>query len=149
MNFCLLASSALKEKWLDSLSMSPLGGDEGVICASEPQWVLGVDPDVSAAVALLKPDGSVSSAQVFDTPNVKVLVGKRVRNCLDARSIVQLLQTFGVPHGTRAYIESQIPSRKMESRFLLKLISDRTQLALFGLYRDHYYSNQIDVKFCL
>ncbi|XP_039129838.1 Holliday junction resolvase MOC1, chloroplastic-like isoform X2 [Dioscorea cayenensis subsp. rotundata] len=53
----------LKEKWLDSLSLSPLGGDEGVICASEPQWVLGVDPDVSGAVALLKPDGSVSLAQ--------------------------------------------------------------------------------------
>ncbi|KAH7677291.1 hypothetical protein IHE45_07G073900, partial [Dioscorea alata] len=91
----------LKEKWLDSLSLSPLGGDEGVICASEPQWVLGVDPDVSGAVALLKPDGSVSSAEVFDTPNVKVLVGKRVRNRLDARSIVQLLQTFGAPHGMK------------------------------------------------
>ncbi|XP_039129343.1 Holliday junction resolvase MOC1, chloroplastic-like isoform X1 [Dioscorea cayenensis subsp. rotundata] len=93
-----ISNLQLKEKWLDSLSVSPLGGDEGVICASEPQWVLGVDPDVSGAVALLKPDGSVSSAQVFDTPNVKVLVGKRVRNRLDARSIVQLLQTFDAPH---------------------------------------------------
>ncbi|KAH7677286.1 hypothetical protein IHE45_07G073400 [Dioscorea alata] len=104
-----ISNLQLKEKWLDSLSVSPLGGDEGVICASEPQWVLGVDPDVSGAVALLKPDGSVSSAQVFDAPNVKVLVGKRVRNRLDARSIVQLLQTFGAPHGTRAYIEQSNP----------------------------------------
>ncbi|KAJ0978970.1 hypothetical protein J5N97_014444 [Dioscorea zingiberensis] len=99
----------LKEKWLDSLSLNPLGGGEGVICASETQWVLGVDPDVSGAVALLKPEVSGSSAQVFDTPNVKLLVGKTVRNRLDARSIVQLLQTFGAPYGTKAYIEQSNP----------------------------------------
>ncbi|KAH7674109.1 hypothetical protein IHE45_08G050300, partial [Dioscorea alata] len=58
-----ISNLQLKDKWLDSLSLSPPGGDEGVICASEPQWVLGVDPDVSGAVALLKPDGSVSAAQ--------------------------------------------------------------------------------------
>lgn len=40
---------------------------------------------------------------MFDTPHLQVLVGKRVRKRLDARSIVQLLQSFGVPHGIRLF----------------------------------------------
>ncbi|KAJ8635408.1 hypothetical protein MRB53_009675 [Persea americana] len=42
---------------------------------------------------------AMGSGQVFDTPHLLVLVGKRVRKRLDARSIVQLLHSFAVPHG--------------------------------------------------
>ncbi|KAH7542167.1 hypothetical protein FEM48_Zijuj02G0044500 [Ziziphus jujuba var. spinosa] len=49
---------------------------------------------------------------VFDSPQLQVLVGKRVRKRLDAKSIVQLLCSFGAPIGTTAYIEQSIPYPK-------------------------------------
>lgn len=43
---------------------------------------------------------SYSNLQVFDSPHLKVLVGKGVRKRLDAKAIVQLLQSFEAPLGT-------------------------------------------------
>lgn len=43
---------------------------------------------------------SYSNLQVFDSPHLKVLVGKGVRKRLDAKAIVQLLQSFEAPIGT-------------------------------------------------
>ncbi|XXG52844.1 hypothetical protein AAC387_Pa03g1051 [Persea americana] len=94
-----LSGSQLKENWLDSLSCpfmekgSHLGfdGDEADSAAAS-ECVIGIDPDISGALAVLKGNG------VFDTPHLLVLVGKRVRKHLDARSIVQLLRSFAVPH---------------------------------------------------
>lgn len=40
---------------------------------------------------------------------MKVLVGKSVRRRLDAKSIVQLLSSFGAPLGTTAYLEQSTP----------------------------------------
>lgn len=37
--------------------------------------------------------------QVFDSPHLKVLVGKRLRRRLDAKAIVQLLQSLDAPVG--------------------------------------------------
>lgn len=37
--------------------------------------------------------------QVFDAPHLNVLVGKRIRKRLDAKSIVQLLRSFDAPIG--------------------------------------------------
>ncbi|WOK93617.1 hypothetical protein Cni_G02317 [Canna indica] len=112
------SDALLKEEWLDSLSF-PFServwkvwpaADEEVESGSGAEWVVGIDPDVSGALALLKPDGSGYSAQqVFDTPNLEVLVGKRVRKRLDARSMIQLLQSFSAPLGTKAFIEQSIP----------------------------------------
>ncbi|KAI3461170.1 hypothetical protein Pfo_017833 [Paulownia fortunei] len=59
-----------------------------------------VDPDLSGALAVLKPD---NSAEVLDSPHLKVLVGKRVRKRLDAKSIIQLLKSVDAP------IEQSIP----------------------------------------
>ncbi|OIW13375.1 hypothetical protein TanjilG_16484 [Lupinus angustifolius] len=73
------------------------------------KWILGIDPDVSGAVALLKTHDSVSSAEVFDSPHVQILVGKRTRRRLDANSIVQLVRSFDAPVGTIAYIEQSLP----------------------------------------
>ncbi|XP_058079027.1 Holliday junction resolvase MOC1, chloroplastic isoform X1 [Magnolia sinica] len=116
-----VSNSQLKEKWLDSLSCpfverdGDLGIDGVVTPGSDvgPEWVVGIDPDVSGALALLKVDGdSGVSAQVFDTPHVKVLIGKRVRKRLDAKSIVELLRSFKAPLGTAAYIEQSNPFPK-------------------------------------
>ncbi|XP_020700450.1 Holliday junction resolvase MOC1, chloroplastic [Dendrobium catenatum] len=52
---------------------------------------------------------SVGPMPVFDTPYLQVLVGKRTRKRIDARSIVQLLHSIGAPPGTRAYIEQSTP----------------------------------------
>ncbi|XP_010922070.1 Holliday junction resolvase MOC1, chloroplastic [Elaeis guineensis] len=98
------ADSQLKEDWLSSLSF-PFPEEESRR-DSGSEWVVGIDPDVHGALALLKPDGA---AQVFDTPCLKVLVGKRVRKRLDARSIIQLLRSFDAPPGTIAFIERSNP----------------------------------------
>ncbi|CAN6557513.1 unnamed protein product [Malus baccata var. baccata] len=50
-----------------------------------------------------------SISQVYDSPHLKVLVGKRVRRRLDAKSIVQLLGSFDAPPGTVAYVEQSTP----------------------------------------
>nr|GMD24456.1 Holliday junction resolvase MOC1, chloroplastic-like isoform X1 [Ipomoea batatas] len=95
-----IQKAELKENWLNAISC-PFPHEK-----PSPEWVIGVDPDVSGALALLKPD---QSAQVFDSPHLKVMVGNRVRRRLDAKSIVQLLQSFEVPVGTTAYVEQSIP----------------------------------------
>ncbi|XP_019155302.1 PREDICTED: uncharacterized protein LOC109152187 isoform X3 [Ipomoea nil] len=101
-----IQKAELKEKWLNALSC-PFPHAK-----PSPDWVIGVDPDVSGAFALLKPDQSAQLSyplQVFDSPYLKVMVGKGVRRRLDAKSIVQLLQSFEVPVGTIAYVEQSIP----------------------------------------
>ncbi|KAK7304890.1 hypothetical protein VNO77_42783 [Canavalia gladiata] len=110
-----VSDAQLRENWLASLSYpfpettdllhDPTRINDG------SKWVLGIDPDVSGAVALLKTHGSACSAQVFDSPHVKILVGKskRTRRRLDAKSVVQLVRSFDAPIGTTAYIEQSIP----------------------------------------
>ncbi|KFK32471.1 hypothetical protein AALP_AA6G246300 [Arabis alpina] len=102
-----IETALMKEKWLDSLSLNE--------STAGSSWVLGIDPDLSGALALLKTDhlsGSCSEAQVFDTPHLPVLVGKRIRKRLDAKSIVQLIQSLDLPSGSRAYIEQSNPFPK-------------------------------------
>ncbi|KAF8403673.1 hypothetical protein HHK36_011777 [Tetracentron sinense] len=114
-----VSDAQLKENWLDSLScpfpekveLSSIEGEGPTsnACSDSSEWMIGVDPDVSGALALLKSDNSGCSAQVFDTPHLQVLVGKRVRRRLDAKSMVQLLRSFDAPLGTAAYIEQSSP----------------------------------------
>ncbi|KAL2330808.1 hypothetical protein Fmac_018389 [Flemingia macrophylla] len=107
-----------KENWLASLSYPfpekthLLNGEHDPTHQNDgSKWVLGIDPDVSGAVALLKTHGSVCSAQVFDSPHVKILIGKnkRTRRRLDAKSVVELVHSFDAPIGTTAYIEQSLP----------------------------------------
>jgi hypothetical protein len=37
---------------------------------------------------------------VFDSPHLKVMVGKGIRKRLDVKSIVQLIRSFDAPIGT-------------------------------------------------
>lgn len=41
--------------------------------------------------------------KVFDSPHLKLLVGKRTRRRLDTKSIVQLLKSFDAPVGMLYY----------------------------------------------
>uniref|UniRef100_A0A7N0UEG7 Holliday junction resolvase n=1 Tax=Kalanchoe fedtschenkoi TaxID=63787 RepID=A0A7N0UEG7_KALFE len=107
------ADAQLKENWLASLSCpSPqpnrLNHEERVAAGSS-NLVIGIDPDLSGALAVLRNDTSGCSAEVFDSPTLKVLIGSRVRRRLDAHSIVKLLRSFGAPFGTTAYIEQSTP----------------------------------------
>ncbi|PON75705.1 MutS [Parasponia andersonii] len=115
-----VSEAELKENWLASLSC-PLPRDFGNFAGegeeSDPDnagsnWVIGIDPDLSGAVAVLKGDDSDFPAQVFDSPHLPVLVGGKVRRRLDAKSIIQLLRSFDAPIGTTAYIEQSIPFPK-------------------------------------
>ncbi|XP_030458526.1 Holliday junction resolvase MOC1, chloroplastic-like [Syzygium oleosum] len=106
------ADAQLKQRWLDSLTCPVAASSGQGDCdgsGSGSDWVIGIDPDLSGALALLKPDESGFSAQVFDCPAVPVLVGKRTRRRLDPKSIVQLLRSLDAPIGTKAYIEQSIP----------------------------------------
>ncbi|PKA62865.1 hypothetical protein AXF42_Ash018859 [Apostasia shenzhenica] len=111
--------SQLKVDWLDSLSCpfyetarhAAVETDQIGRC-SQSEWTIGVDPDVSGALALLKEDAFGCTAQVFDTPFLRVLVGKTTRKRLDPRAIVKLIHNFGAPPGTRAYIEQSNPCPK-------------------------------------
>ncbi|KAL3621950.1 hypothetical protein CASFOL_034146 [Castilleja foliolosa] len=98
----------LRLNWLESLS-SPWLDIDKKLASEDSGWVIGVDPDLSGALAVLKPD---NSPQVYDSPHLKVLVGKRVRKRLDVKSIIQLLQTVDAPIGTPVYIEQSIPFPK-------------------------------------
>ncbi|EPS69079.1 hypothetical protein M569_05687 [Genlisea aurea] len=100
----------MKLKWLDSLSFPSAdnicrngGGSSG--------WVIGVDPDLSGAMAVLKPD---DSAEVFDSPHLKVPVGKGgVRKRLDVKSMIELVRGMNAPaSGTSVYIEQSSPFPK-------------------------------------
>ncbi|CAF1701740.1 BnaC03g26630D [Brassica napus] len=104
-------AALLKEKWLESLT---LPSPEEHVVTRESSYVIGVDPDLSGALALLKINHVLASseAQVFDTPHLPVLVGKRVRKRLDAKSIVQLIQSLDIPSGSTAYIEQSTPFPK-------------------------------------
>ncbi|KNA18410.1 hypothetical protein SOVF_071030 [Spinacia oleracea] len=102
----------LNESWLSSLSINGTNSNkiEGIEENGGVEWVIGVDPDLSGAMALLKYDSSgFVSAQVFDSPVVQLSVGKTRRKRLDAKSIVQLLQSLDAPKGTTAYLEQSIP----------------------------------------
>ncbi|XP_071722990.1 Holliday junction resolvase MOC1, chloroplastic-like [Rutidosis leptorrhynchoides] len=112
-------AGVFKEKWLESLSYPLPQKEEG--SETDPSsnnagsdWVLGIDPDVSGALAVLRPDdsGCSCSAQVFDSPYLRMLVGKSVRKRLDAKSIVQLIRTINAPIGTTVYLEQSIPFPK-------------------------------------
>ncbi|XP_028243968.1 Holliday junction resolvase MOC1, chloroplastic-like isoform X1 [Glycine soja] len=115
------SDTQFKENWLASLSYPfpekthLLSGEHEPTHQNDgSKWVLGIDPDVSGAVALLKTHGSVCSAQhmqVFDSPHVKILVGKnkRTRRRLDAKSVVELVCGFDAPIGTTAFIEQSLP----------------------------------------
>ncbi|CAH1427249.1 unnamed protein product [Lactuca virosa] len=119
-----VSADELKEKWLYSLTCPPplketenpipendvsRGNEDVPTSNSRSQWVIGIDPDVSGALAVLKTDDLGYSAQVYDSPNVKVVVGNRVRRRLDANAMVELLRSFNIPVGTTAYIEQSIP----------------------------------------
>ncbi|XP_043692393.1 Holliday junction resolvase MOC1, chloroplastic-like isoform X1 [Telopea speciosissima] len=110
------SEAQLKENWLASLSY-PFSETDGQLSINgeEPtsnadsQWVIGIDPDLSGALAVLKNENSGFSAQVFDSPHLQVLIGKRIRKRLDAKSIVQLLWRLDAPTGTKVYIEQSTP----------------------------------------
>lgn len=61
-------TAVLKETWLDSLSC-PLpdtgAGEDPTPTNADSGWVIGIDPDLSGALALLKTDSSGYSAQVY------------------------------------------------------------------------------------
>lgn len=70
-----VSGALLKEEWLDSLSFpfsekvgQDLHAPDGEVESdSGAEWVIGIDPDVSGAVALLKPDGAGYSSQASNS----------------------------------------------------------------------------------
>ncbi|KAG6792962.1 hypothetical protein POTOM_002129 [Populus tomentosa] len=115
-------AAQLKQNWLDSLTFplpdetetTNLGGDDLTGNNAGTVWVIGIDPDVSGALALLKIDESGCSAQVFDSPHLKVMVGKGIPKRLDVKSIVQLIRSFDAPIVTFLYSSPIIESAVLD-----------------------------------
>lgn len=63
---------------------------------------------------------TVLTLQVFDSPHLKVMVGKKVRKRLDVKSIVQLIHSFDVPLGMTIFLK-MIVLFKLSSYYLLWL----------------------------
>lgn len=110
----------IKQQWLNSLTCTPpilpnitTTNNDDDTQVVDSKWVIGIDPDVSGALAVLKTnqddDAFASSAQVYDSPNVKMLVGKRIRRRMDTKAMVELLRSLNIPNGTTAYIEQSLP----------------------------------------
>jgi len=74
--------------------------------------LVGIDPDVSGAIAVLKTASNITQAEVLDVPFVKVQIGKTMRRRHDARSIVDLLKQINAPEGSVAYVEQAMPFPK-------------------------------------
>lgn len=70
--------------------------------------VLGIDPDASGAIAVLR----AASQEVLDVPCVKVQIGKTMRRRHDASSIVDLVNGINAPAGSVAYVEQAMPFPK-------------------------------------
>lgn len=104
----VLDAQQLRLNWLESLSCPRSESDEvnSGPGNADSRWVIGVDPDIFGALAVLKPD---NSAQVYDSPHLQVLVGNRVRKRLDVKSMIQLIQKVDAPIGTTVYIEQSTP----------------------------------------
>lgn len=56
-------ATRFKQNWLDSLTIPPLEIKTQTI--DDSNWVLGIDPDLSGAIAVLKTNQTGSSAQVI------------------------------------------------------------------------------------
>ncbi|CAN6443376.1 unnamed protein product [Victoria cruziana] len=113
----VIKDGRFKDSWVASLASPVTGPSNGREESSTEEtlqscgWAIGVDPDVSGALAIIKGDGT-ESAQVFDSPYLQVSVGNRLRKRLDAKSIVRLVRSFNAPVGTTAYIEQSTPFPK-------------------------------------
>ncbi|KAJ0102386.1 hypothetical protein Patl1_05584 [Pistacia atlantica] len=88
-------AAQFKQNWLDSLTSPPLQTQTQTL--DDSKWVLGIDPDLSGALAVLKTDHTV-------------LVGGRVRKRLDAKSIVLLLRRLDAPVGIHTLFSSPLSS---------------------------------------
>ncbi|GBG59270.1 hypothetical protein CBR_g32285 [Chara braunii] len=74
--------------------------------------VLGIDPDVGGAIAVLRTEGQVINVEVLDMPFVQVKVGTRLRRRHDVAALVQLVSAISFPKGSLAFIEKSSPFPK-------------------------------------
>lgn len=78
---------------------------------SSGAFVLGIDPDVSGAIAVLR-GNDITTAEVFDVPSLRVIIGSQQRRRHDARAIVDLINKLHAPLGSVAYVEQSMPLPK-------------------------------------
>lgn len=74
--------------------------------------VVGIDPDLSGALAVLRFNSKDACVEVMDVPLIKVKVGTRLRRRHDAISIAGMLRQLEAPLGSVAYLEQPTPFPK-------------------------------------
>ncbi|OAE18204.1 hypothetical protein AXG93_406s1720 [Marchantia polymorpha subsp. ruderalis] len=73
---------------------------------------VGIDPDLSGAIAVLRTEDNVITAEVIDVPFVTVTVNKKSRRRHDYQSIANLVRELQAPEGSIAYVEQAMPFPK-------------------------------------
>lgn len=79
-------------------------------------FIIGIDPGVNGAVAILTDDGGL--VQVFDMPSVEVNVGNKAKRRISPEMLAAELRLYSV-EGTRAVIEqvNAMPGQGVTSMF--------------------------------
>ncbi|CAH8267340.1 unnamed protein product [Arabidopsis lyrata] len=99
----------MKQELLNPLSYSSPNYDEAIQENFKPHWIIGIDPTLSGALAVLKFDDKGScSAQVYDTPRRQVVVQNIPRSRFKEKSMLELIRTLDVPSGTKAFVAKMI-----------------------------------------
>ncbi|KAG7564363.1 hypothetical protein ISN44_As10g011300 [Arabidopsis suecica] len=99
----------MKQKLLNPLSFSSPNYEEAIQENFKPHWIIGIDPNLSGALAVLKFDNKgCCSAQVYDTPQLQVVVQKIPRTRYNSKSMLELIRTLDVPSGTKAFVAKSI-----------------------------------------
>lgn len=73
---------------------------------------VGIDPDLSGAIAVLKSRDNCTVAEVIDVPCITVAVNKRMRRRHDYQSIAAIVKQLQAPEGSIAYVERAMPFPK-------------------------------------
>ncbi|KAL2653171.1 hypothetical protein R1flu_021299 [Riccia fluitans] len=73
---------------------------------------VGIDPDLSGAIAVLRTEDNTTSAEVIDVPCVTVSVNKKMRRRHDYQAIAALVRQLQAPEGSIAFVEQAMPFPK-------------------------------------
>ncbi|OAP03603.1 hypothetical protein AXX17_AT3G37420 [Arabidopsis thaliana] len=99
----------MKQKLLNPLSSSSPNYDEMIQENFKPHWIIGIDPNFSGALAVLKFDDKGSCfAQVYDTPQLEVVVQNIRTRSFNEKSMLELIRSLDVPSGTKAFVAKYI-----------------------------------------
>ncbi|CAM6082753.1 unnamed protein product [Calypogeia fissa] len=87
-------------------------GFTGTVPVDSNSVCVGIDPDLSGAIAVLKSQNNCTIAEVIDVPCITMAVNKKLRRRHDYQSIAAIVRQLQAPQGSIAYVERAMPFPK-------------------------------------